>query len=63
MINVKIVMDFLCMMEKSFRDELNIYMMFLLIMVDGVVYLDDDYLLGEKFMDMMVNVKVLFKMS
>ena len=38
MTNVKIVTDSSCTMEKSLRDELNIHMMPLSIMVDGVVY-------------------------
>ncbi|EFM76677.1 EDD domain protein, DegV family [Enterococcus faecalis TX2134] len=50
-------------MEKSLRDELNIHMMPLSIMVDGVVYPDDDHLPGEKFMDMMANAKALPKTS
>lgn len=48
---------------KSLRDELNIHMMPLSIMVDGVVYPDDDHLPGEKFMDMMANAKALPKTS
>ncbi|MCB8501770.1 DegV family protein [Enterococcus faecalis] len=63
MTNVKIVTDSSCTMEKSLRDELNIHMMPLSIMVDGVVYPDDDHLLGEKFMDMMANAKALPKTS
>ncbi|EOJ71266.1 MAG: DegV family protein [Enterococcus faecalis] len=63
MTNVKIVTDSSCTMEKSLRDELNIHMMPLSIMVDGVVYPDDDHLPGEKFMDMMANAKVLPKTS
>ncbi|WHK90547.1 DegV family protein [Enterococcus faecalis] len=63
MTNVKIVTDSSCTMEKSLRDELNIHMMPLSIMVDGVVYPDDDHLPGEKFMDMMANAKTLPKTS
>lgn len=63
MTNVKIVTDSSCTMEKSLRDELNIHMMLLSIMVDGVVYPDDDHLPGEKFMDMMANAKALPKTS
>lgn len=59
MTNVKIVTDSSCTMEKSLRDELNIHMMPLSIMVDGVVYPDDDHLPGEKFMDMMANAEGL----
>ena len=62
MTNVKIVTDSSCTMEKSLRDELNIHMMPLSIMVDGVVY-PDDHLPGEKFMDMMANAKALPKTS
>lgn len=63
MTNVKIVTDSSYTMEKSLRDELNIHMMPLSIMVDGVVYPDDDHLPGEKFMDMMANAKALPKTS
>ena len=63
MTNVKIVTDSSCTMEKSLRDELNIHMMPLSFMVDGVVYPDDDHLPGEKFMDMMANAKALPKTS
>lgn len=63
MTNVKIVTDSSCTTEKSLRDELNIHMMPLSIMVDGVVYPDDDHLPGEKFMDMMANAKALPKTS
>lgn len=63
MTNVKIVTDSSCTMEKSLRDELNIHMMPLSIMVDGVVYPDDDHLPGEKFMDMMANAKASPKTS
>ncbi|EGO8738399.1 DegV family protein [Enterococcus faecalis] len=63
MTNVKIVTDSSCTMEKSLRDESNIHMMPLSIMVDGVVYPDDDHLPGEKFMDMMANAKALPKTS
>ncbi|ARV03697.1 DegV family protein [Enterococcus faecalis] len=63
MTNVKIVTDSSCTMEKGLRDELNIHMMPLSIMVDGVVYPDDDHLPGEKFMDMMANAKALPKTS
>ncbi|EHR4579330.1 DegV family protein [Enterococcus faecalis] len=63
MTNVKIVTDSSCTMEKSLRDELNIHMMPLSIMVDGVVYPDDDHSPGEKFMDMMANAKALPKTS
>lgn len=48
MTNVKIVTDSSCTMEKSLRDELNIHMMPLSIMVDGVVYPDDDHFLRRK---------------
>ncbi|EOH8732101.1 DegV family protein [Enterococcus faecalis] len=63
MTNVKIVTDSSCTMEKSLRDELNIHMMPLSIMVDGVVYPDDHHLPSEKFMDMMANAKALPKTS
>lgn len=63
MTNVKIVTDSSCTMRKSVRDELNIHMMPLSIMIDGVVYPDDDHLAGEKFMEMMASAKALPKTS
>ncbi|MGK0551796.1 DegV family protein [Enterococcus faecalis] len=63
MTNVKIVTDSSCTMEKNLRDELNIHMMPLSIMVDGVVYPDDDHLSGEAFMEMMASAKALPKTS
>ncbi len=63
MTNVKIVTDSSCTMEKNLRDELNIHRMPLSIMVDGVVYPDDDHLSGEAFMEMMASAKALPKTS
>ena len=63
MTNVKIVTDSSCTMEKSVRDHLNIHVMPLAIMIDGVVYPDDDQLGGEKFMEMMAQAKALPKTS
>lgn len=63
MTNVKIVTDSSCTMEKSVRDALNIHVMPLSVMIDGVVYPDDDTLDGEKFMSMMAAAKSLPKTS
>ncbi|MEQ6206114.1 DegV family protein [Enterococcus mundtii] len=63
MTNVKIVTDSSCTMEKVVRDHLNIHVMPLSIMIDGVVYPDDDQLGGEKFMEMMAKSKSLPKTS
>lgn len=63
MIKLKIVTDSSCTMEKSVRDRLNIHVMPLSVMIDGVVYPDDDNLSGEKFMEMMKNAKELPKTS
>lgn len=63
MTNVKIVTDSSCTMEKAVRDHLNIHVMPLSIMIDGVVYSDDDQLGGEKFMEMMAKSKSLPKTS
>lgn len=63
MTNVKIVTDSSCTMEKAVRDHLNIHVMPLSIMIDGVVYPDDDQLGGEKFMEMMAKSKSLPKTS
>lgn len=63
MTNVKIVTDSSCTIEKNVRDNLNIHVLPLAIMIDGVVYPDDDQLSGEKFMEMMVQAKSLPKTS
>ncbi|MBP1045799.1 DegV family protein [Enterococcus sp. BWM-S5] len=63
MTNVKIVTDSSCTMEKEVRDDLNIHMMPLSVMIDGVVYPDDDHLGGERFMAMMDGAKALPKTS
>ncbi|WP_207695049.1 DegV family protein [Enterococcus sp. DIV0212c] len=63
MTNVKIVTDSSCTMLKSVRDELDIQMMPLSVMIDGVVYADDDHLEGEHFMELMSTAKALPKTS
>ncbi|WP_265456937.1 DegV family protein [Enterococcus sp. HY326] len=60
---IKIVTDSSCTMEQSLRDNLNIHMMPLSVMIDGVVYRDDDNLSGEDFMEMMAQAKTLPKTS
>lgn len=63
MTKLKIVTDSSCTMEKSTRERLNIHVMPLSVMIDGVVYPDDDLLSGEKFMEMMANARELPKTS
>ncbi|WP_086313045.1 DegV family protein [Enterococcus sp. 7F3_DIV0205] len=63
MTNVKIVTDSSCTMLKSVRDDLDIHMMPLSVMIDGVVYADDDHLEGEHFMELMSTAKALPKTS
>ncbi|GGC81567.1 DegV family protein [Enterococcus wangshanyuanii] len=63
MTNVKIVTDSSCTMLKSVRDDLDIHMMPLSVMIDGVVYADDDHLEGEHFMELMGSAKALPKTS
>ncbi|MBL1230929.1 DegV family protein [Enterococcus sp. BWB1-3] len=63
MTNVKIVTDSSCTMRKEVRDNLNIHMIPLSVMIDGVVYPDDDHLEGERFMHMMEEAKALPKTS
>lgn len=60
---IKIVTDSSCTMKQSVRDELEIKMMPLSVMIDGVVYRDDDSLSGEHFMEMMKESKALPKTS
>lgn len=59
MAKVKIVTDSSCTMKKSIRDALAIQVIPLSIMIDGVVYTDDDHLEGEHFMEMMAKAKAL----
>lgn len=61
--NVKIVTDSSCTIEQSVRDELNITVIPLSVMIDDVVYPDDDELTGERFMEMMAQAKNLPKTS
>ncbi|MFD2305674.1 DegV family protein [Enterococcus termitis] len=63
MTNVKVVTDSSCTMLKSVRDELDIQMIPLSVMIDGVVYADDDHLDGEHFMELMGSAKALPKTS
>lgn len=63
MTNVKIVTDSSCTMLKSVRDGLDIHMLPLSVMVDGVVYADDDHLEGKHFMELMRTAKALPKTS
>jgi len=63
MTNVKIVTDSSCTMLKSVRDDLDIQMMPLSVMIDGIVYADDDHLEGEHFMELMSTAKALPKTS
>lgn len=63
MTKVKIVTDSSCTMLKSVRDDLAIQMIPLSVMIDGVVYADDDHLEGEHFMELMSAAKALPKTS
>lgn len=63
MTKVKIVTDSSCTMLKSVRENLDIHMISLSVMIDGVVYPDDDHLEGERFMEMMATAKTLPKTS
>src|SRR5699024_8713292 len=63
MANLKIVTDSSCTMDKNLRDELEIHMVPLSVMIDGTIYQDDDNLSGEQFMNMMADAKELPKTS
>ncbi|MGM0212600.1 DegV family protein [Enterococcus sp. AZ109] len=63
MSKVKIVTDSSCTFEKKYQEELNITVIPLSVMIDDVVYPDDDKLTGEKFMDMMASAQALPKTS
>lgn len=57
MAKLKVVTDSSCTMEPTVRDQLNIHVVPLSVMIDGMVYPDDDSLPGERFMQMMAQVK------
>ncbi|GCF92806.1 hypothetical protein NRIC_06970 [Enterococcus florum] len=61
--NVKIVTDSSCTFEKKYREDLNITVIPLSVMIDDVLYPDDDALTGERFMEMMGAAKALPKTS
>lgn len=63
MTNLKIVTDSSCTMEPQVCEELGIYVMPLSVMIDGVVYADDENLSGDSFMEMMAKAKDLPKTS
>lgn len=63
MAKLKVVTDSSCTMEPTVRDQLNIHVVPLSVMIDGMVYLDDDSLPGERFMQMMAQAKELPKTS
>ena len=63
MATIKIVTDSSCTMEPAVRDRLNIHVMSLSVMIDGVLYRDDDSLPGAEFMAMMAQAKELPKTS
>ena len=63
MAKLKVVTDSSCTMEPTVRDKLNIHVVPLSVMIDGMVYPDDDSLPGERFMQMMAQAKELPKTS
>lgn len=63
MAKLKVVTDSSCTMEPTVRDQLNIHVVALSVMIDGMVYPDDDSLPGERFMQMMAQAKELPKTS
>lgn len=60
---IKIVTDSSCTIKPEVRDALGIHVMPLSVMIDDVVYTDDDTFSGEKFMEMMKAAKALPKTS
>lgn len=63
MAKLKVVTDSSCTMEPTVRDQLNIHVVPLSVMIDGMVYPDDDSLPGERFTQMMAQAKELPKTS
>ena len=63
MTSIIIVTDSSCTMETEVRDRLHIHVVPLSVMIDGVLYRDDDDLSGARFMEMMSSAKELPKTS
>ncbi len=63
MAKLKIVTDSSATMKPSLRDEYDIHIIPLSVMIDGTVYTDDENLTGENFMEMMAKAKKLPKTS
>lgn len=63
MSKIKIVTDSSCTMEAETVKKLGIHVIALSVMVDGVIYANDENLPGEKFMEMMAHSKALPKTS
>ena len=63
MTSIKIVTDSSCTIETEVRDRLHIHVVPLSVMIDGVLYRDDDDLSGARFMEMMAEAKELPKTS
>lgn len=60
---VKIVTDSCCALSPELRDKYHIHVVPLSVMIDDIVYQDDDNLSGEKFMEMMEQSPNLPKTS
>ncbi|MGY3749464.1 DegV family protein [Vagococcus acidifermentans] len=63
MSNVKIVTDSSCMMDPKLAEELDIHIISLSVMIDGVIYANHEELGKEEFMEMMAGAKALPKTS
>lgn len=63
MSKVIIVTDSSCTIEKSVVEKLNIQMIPLSVMIDGVIYTDSETFSGEQFMSLMDQAKTLPKTS
>ncbi|KFN90652.1 DegV family protein [Tetragenococcus muriaticus] len=63
MVKTKIVTDSSATMKSSLREQYNIHVVPLSVMIDGTVYSDDENLTGEHFMEMMAASKNLPKTS
>ncbi|MCF1585475.1 DegV family protein [Tetragenococcus koreensis] len=63
MAKLKIVTDSSATMKSSLRDQYDIHIIPLSVMIDGTVYTDDESLTGERFMEMMAKAKKLPKTS
>lgn len=63
MMKIKIVIDFLVNLMDVEVKKYDIIVILLIVMIDGIIYVEDEMIMCEEFIDKMVMVKFLLKMS